>query len=131
MTHVSTPIFQGLFKNIVFRSVALVMGYFRFFLHTPDFKLLFIKSKKKFTVIVSKIRVLGHKITRGGGAPNTPPKKKIYYQCYLDIIIRYIVNNFAMRQKVMYICNISFRSVKIYSDHTERAEEKNMKSLRA
>ena len=25
MTHVSTPIFQGLFKNIVFRSVALVM----------------------------------------------------------------------------------------------------------
>ena len=25
MTHVSTPIFQGLFKNIVFRSVALVI----------------------------------------------------------------------------------------------------------
>ena len=24
MTHVSTPIFQGLFKNIAFRSVALV-----------------------------------------------------------------------------------------------------------
>ena len=25
VTHVSTPIFQGLFKNIVFRSVALVI----------------------------------------------------------------------------------------------------------
>ena len=35
VTHVSTCIFKGLFKNIVFRSVALVtkkvMDYFRFF----------------------------------------------------------------------------------------------------
>ena len=34
-THIPTCIFQGLFKNTVFRSVALVtkkvMGYFRFF----------------------------------------------------------------------------------------------------
>ena len=40
VTHVSTCIFQGLFKNIVFRSVSVVtkkvMGYFRFF-HRPDF----------------------------------------------------------------------------------------------
>ena len=32
----STCIFQGLFKHIVFISVALVIGYFRFF-HRPDF----------------------------------------------------------------------------------------------
>ena len=36
-----TPIFQGLFKNIIFRSVALVIkkveGYLRFFLHTKVF----------------------------------------------------------------------------------------------
>ncbi len=36
-----TFIFQGLFKNLNFRSVALVtkkvMGYFRFSLHRPDF----------------------------------------------------------------------------------------------
>ena len=34
VTQVSTYIFQGLFKNIVFRSLVLVrkfMGYFRFF----------------------------------------------------------------------------------------------------
>ena len=35
MTRISSCIFKGLFKNIVFRSVALVtkkvMGYFRFF----------------------------------------------------------------------------------------------------
>ena len=68
MTHVSTPIFQGLFKNIVFRSVALVIkklwAILDFFLQTPDFlppctlhyakkkinkksfKLLFMKSQK-------------------------------------------------------------------------------------
>ena len=43
MTHVSTPIFQGLFKNIVFQSVALVIKklwtFKDFFLHTPDFLL--------------------------------------------------------------------------------------------
>ena len=40
VTHVSASIFQGLFNNIVFRSVALVtkkvMGYLNFF-HIPDF----------------------------------------------------------------------------------------------
>ena len=36
MTHVSTPIFQGLSKNIVFRSVAL-WAILDFFLQTPDF----------------------------------------------------------------------------------------------
>ena len=69
VTHVSTPIFQGLFKNIVFKSEALVikkvMGYFRFFsqnglffrpvpypmyekkkLTKKYFKLLFLKSQK-------------------------------------------------------------------------------------
>ena len=39
--HVSTCIFQGLFKNIDFRSVALVtknvMGYFRFFFTDQTF----------------------------------------------------------------------------------------------
>ena len=67
MTHDSTSTFKGLFKDLVFKSVALVrkfMGYFRFFLTrtkhfttvnpntlcknftNKSFKLLFIKSKK-------------------------------------------------------------------------------------
>ena len=41
VTHVSTSIFQGLFKNKVFRSVALVIkkvwAILDSFLHTPDF----------------------------------------------------------------------------------------------
>ena len=41
VTHVSTSIVQGLFKNIVFRSVALVIkklwAFLGFFLHRPDF----------------------------------------------------------------------------------------------
>ena len=38
VTHVSTSIFQGLFNNIVFRSVALVKkGYLDFSLHRLDF----------------------------------------------------------------------------------------------
>ena len=41
VTHVSTLIFQGLFKNIVFRSVALVIkklwAILDFFLPTRDF----------------------------------------------------------------------------------------------
>jgi len=40
-TYVSTCIFQGLFKNIVFRSVALVTeklwAILDFFFHRPDF----------------------------------------------------------------------------------------------
>ena len=68
MTHVSTPIFQGRFKNIVFRSVALVIkklwAFLDFFytlqtFYRPvpypmrkkkvtkkSFKLLFMKSQK-------------------------------------------------------------------------------------
>ena len=68
MTHVSTPIFQGLFKNIAFRSVAFILkklwAILDFLLHRPDFlppctipyihkkitkysfKLLFMKSQK-------------------------------------------------------------------------------------
>ena len=41
VTHVSTLIFQGLLKNIVFRFVALVLknlcAILDFFLHRPDF----------------------------------------------------------------------------------------------
>ena len=41
VTHVSTSIFQGLFKNIVFRSVAfdikLLWAILDLFLPTPDF----------------------------------------------------------------------------------------------
>ena len=40
VTHVFTCIFKGLFKYIVFRSVALVIKSYRpfeFFLHRPDF----------------------------------------------------------------------------------------------
>ena len=87
MTHVSTAIFQGLFKNIVFRSVAFVikklwaiLDFFctlqTFYRPVPNltkkfFKLLFMKRQKNFTVIVSQMRVLGQKTT--GGAPNAPP----------------------------------------------------------
>ena len=83
MTHVSTPIFQGLFKNIVFRSVALVIkklwAILDFFYTLQTFyrpvpypmrkkknykKILQItiyEKSKNFTVIVSKMRVLGQK----------------------------------------------------------------------
>ena len=93
MTHVSTSIFQGLFKNIVFRSVALVIkssGLFLiFFTHSRLFtglyptlcvqkkiikKILQItnyEKSKNFTVIVSKMSARAKK-TRGG-APNAPP----------------------------------------------------------
>ena len=41
VTHVYTSIFQGLLKNIFFKIYSFshkkVMGYFRFFLHRPDF----------------------------------------------------------------------------------------------
>ena len=41
VTHVSTPIFQGLFKNIAFRSVAFILkklwAILDFLLHRPDF----------------------------------------------------------------------------------------------
>ena len=51
MTHVSTSIFQGILKNIVFRSVALVTKLWAildFFLHSPNFSppcILCIKKK--------------------------------------------------------------------------------------
>ena len=89
VTNVSTFIFQGLFKNIVFRSVALVikklLAILDFFLHTPDFlppctlpyakkkickkilQIIIYEKSKNFTVIVSQMRVLGQKNYRGGG----------------------------------------------------------------
>ena len=55
------------------------MGSFRFFLHTPDSALYPNKLTNKlqknplnFIVIVSKIRVLGQKKTRGGTPPPQP-----------------------------------------------------------
>ena len=84
LTHVSTSIFQGLFKKKVFISVALVIkklwAIYEFVLHAlrtfyrpvpyPIHKkkmykkilkiTIFVKSKI-FTVIVSKMRVLGQK----------------------------------------------------------------------
>ena len=81
VTHVSTPIFQGLFKNIVFRSVALVKKKLWaisdfFFTHSRLFTALyptlwekknykffsqitFYEKSKNFTVIASQMRVLG------------------------------------------------------------------------
>ena len=83
MTHVSTPIFLGLFKDIVFRSVALVIkklwAFLDFFYTLQTFyrpvpypmrkkkklqKILQItiyEKSKNFTVIVSQMRVLGKK----------------------------------------------------------------------
>ena len=49
VTHISTYIFQGLFKNIVFRSVALVtkkLCAILDFFYKKFFKLLFIQSHK-------------------------------------------------------------------------------------
>ena len=94
MTHVSTPFFQGLSKNIVFRSVALVikklwaiLDFFNtlqtFYRPVPypmrkkkyqKFLLITIYEKSKnFTVIVSQMRVLGQKNYRGGGRQTPPP----------------------------------------------------------
>ena len=83
MTHVSTSICQGLFNNIVFRSVASVIkelwAILDFFFTLQTFyrpvpypmrkkkiykRILQITSyekSKNFTVIVSKMRVLGQK----------------------------------------------------------------------
>ena len=83
LKQVSTFIFQGLFKDIVFRSVALVMGYFWFF-HRPDFfsaPTVPYKSKKNplnyFSLKVTKFHgdsfknESGQKTTRGRQPP--PP----------------------------------------------------------
>ena len=71
MTHVSTPIFQGLFKNMVFRSVALVIkkswAILDFFNPLQTFyrpvAVPYPMRKKKFTKEskVSKMIVLGQK----------------------------------------------------------------------
>ena len=95
MTHVSTPIFRGLFKNIVFRSVALfikklwaILNFFntlQTFHHPVPYLMRKKKNYKKilqitiyekstnFTVIVSQMRVLGKKTTDGGAKPPPPP----------------------------------------------------------
>ena len=74
VTHVFTCSFQGLFKNIVFRSVALarkkVMGYFRFFSNT-DRTFYLVKVEKFHGDSVKNKRVLGQKAT--GGCQTTPP----------------------------------------------------------
>ena len=65
VTHVSTPIFQGLFKNIVFRSVAVVIkksqAILDFFLHTPDFlppcTLPYAKKKTKINKKILQITI--------------------------------------------------------------------------
>ena len=94
MTNVSTSIFQGLLKNIVFLSVALVikkllaiLDFLFYTLQTFYRPVLYPMRKKKinkkilqiniyeksknFTVKVSKMRVLGQK-KKEGGAPPTP-----------------------------------------------------------
>ena len=94
MTHVSTPIFQGLFKNIVFSSFShkKVMGYFRFFCtlqtfnrpvtypmrkkkknYKKIFQITIYEKSKNFTVIVSQMRVLGQKKLQGGGRQTPLP----------------------------------------------------------
>ena len=94
VTHVSIPIFQELFKNIVFRSVALVIkklwAILDFFLtHTGLFTALYptlcekinkkilqitiYEKSKNLTVIVKKMRVLRQKTRGGGGAKRPPP----------------------------------------------------------
>jgi len=67
VTHVPNCIFQGLFKNVGFRSVALVTNNP---LNYCSLKL------KNFTVIVSKMRVLGKKNYMG--APNAPPPLSLF-----------------------------------------------------
>ena len=96
VTHVSTPIFQGLFKNIVFRSVALVIKKlwaildffftnFRLFtalyptlcekkkIYKKIFQITIYEKSKNFTVIVSQMRVLGQKKLQGGGRQTPLP----------------------------------------------------------
>ena len=66
LTHVSTSIVQGLFKNIVFRSVALVIkklwAFLGFCLHRPDFTDMYptlcIKKFKPFNFLFIKSQKL-------------------------------------------------------------------------
>ena len=82
-------IFQWLFKNIVLRSQKSYGLFYKLFLDRPDFyrpvpNLCIKKQKqiyknplnfysKKFTVIVSKIGVLGQKKLEGGGGVERHP----------------------------------------------------------
>ena len=87
VTHVSTLIFQGLSKNMVFRSAALVikkdMVYFRIF-QRPDFfrpvpnPICIKKSLQNFKMIVSKILQ--------GGAKRPPPSA--YLQLMKPILMK-------------------------------------------
>ena len=107
MTHVSTPIFLGLFKNIVFRSVALVIkklwAIFFYTLQTiyrpvpyplrkkKNYKkilqITIYEKSKYFTVIVSQMRVLGQKNYRGGRQTPPPPAfiGLIYFLVFLTL----------------------------------------------
>ena len=94
MTHVSTPIFQGLFKNIVFRSLALVinklLAILDFFCTLKTFTTLnptLCRKKKNLQKNPSNYYLLKVKKFHGdsvtnesakakklqGGAPNAPP----------------------------------------------------------
>ena len=74
VTHVSTCIFQGLYKNIVFRSVAIVTkklcAILEFFSQTQLFSALYPIKKNYYLLIVSKFhdesvknKMLGQKTT--------------------------------------------------------------------
>ena len=102
------PFFKGFFKNVVFSSVALVIKKLWaildfFFTHRTfylpvsypmhnknfykkSFKFLFIKSQKKFTMIMSKMRVLGQKKTRGDGRQMPPPPACLGFKGTVEII---------------------------------------------
>ena len=81
VTHVSTLIFQGLFKNIVFRSVdSVTKSYelFKIFLHTPVFyrPASYLMHKKKFTKkSFTFLFMKSHRISQKtrGGAKRPPP----------------------------------------------------------
>ena len=106
VTHVSNSIFIGLFKNVVFKSVALVtkkvVVYFRFCFHRPDYffaltypknfkiyffnktsiKLLFIKSLKFPRISVKNESAREKKLK--GGAPNTPSRELLRVSFHID-----------------------------------------------
>ena len=66
MTHVSTLIFHGLFKNIVFRAVALVTKQLWSILD-------FFFTDRTFYGYSLKNESARAKKLEGGGAPNAPP----------------------------------------------------------
>ena len=83
MTHVSTPIFQGLFKIIVFRSAALVIKKLRaildfFYTHSRLFTALYptLCVKKKFTKESFKLLVMKSQKFHGDSVKNESARAK-------------------------------------------------------